>query len=191
MSNTPAPIALERRLASLEAEVIHLNERALGAEQRLARAAQLYASVSQLHQTEDTDEVIVVMKEIVANLLGCEEMGIYDVVPLGPVCTYVDGIGLDADKFGTLPPAHAVLRAALTSRDVVIIAEPMAEPVHGRPLNAVVPLLDGETVCGLVVLFSLLRQKPVLDEGDRDLLEAMAVHAGRALVHARLRESAR
>lgn len=191
MANTPAPIALERRVASLEAEVIHLNERALGAEQRLARAAQLFAAVSQLHQAEETDEVVIVIKEVVANLLGCEEMGVYDVVPLGPVCTYVDGIGLDADKFGTLPPAHPVIRAALTSRDVLILGDAAAEPVHGRPLNAVVPLVDGETVCGLVVLFSLLRQKPTLDSADRDLLEAMAVHAGRALVHARLREQAR
>jgi GAF domain-containing protein len=191
MVNTPAPLALERRVSALEAENIHLTERALGAEQRLARAAQLYASVSQLHQAEDTDEVIVVVKEIVANLLGCEEMGIFDVVPLGPLCTYVDGIGLDADRFGTLPPTHPTIRAALTSREVVILADAMAEPVHGRPLHAVVPLLDRGTVCGLVVLFSLLRQKPLLDAADRDLLEAMALHAGRALIHARLREQAR
>ena len=191
MANTPAPIALERRVAALEAETIHLTERALGAEQRLARAAQLFATVSQLHQTEDTDEVVLVIKEVVANLLGCEEMGVYDVVPLGPVCTYVDGIGLDADRFGTLPPAHPTIRAALASREVVILGDPMAEPVHGRPLSAIVPLVDGDTVCGLVVLFSLLRQKPVLESADRDLLEAMAAHAGRALVHARLREQVR
>lgn len=191
MANTPAPIALERRVAALEAETIHLTERALGAEQRLARAAQLFATVSQLHQTEDTDEVVLVIKEVVANLLGCEEMGVYDVVPLGPVCTYVDGIGLDADRFGTLPPAHPTIRAALASREVVILGDPMAEPVHGRPLSAIVPLVDGDAVCGLVVLFSLLRQKPVLESADRDLLEAMAAHAGRALVHARLREQVR
>jgi GAF domain-containing protein len=118
-------------------------------------------------------------------------MGVFDVVPLGPVCTYVDGIGLDADKFGNLPPSHPVIRAALVSREVIILAPPAVETMLGRPVSAVVPLVDGDTVCGLVVLFSLLRQKPVLDSADRDLLEAMAAHAGRALTHARLREQVR
>lgn len=188
MVNTPAPLALERRVSALEAEVIHLTERALGAEQRLARAAQLYASVSQLHQATDTDDVVTVIKEIVANLLGCEEMGVYDVWPLGPVCTYVDGIGLDADRFGSLPPTHATIRAAIAGGEVVLPADPQAIAIHDRPVTAVVPLRDDRTVCGLVVLFGMLRQKPVLDAADRDLLEALGQHAGRALIHARLRE---
>jgi len=175
----------------LEAENIQLTERALGAEQRLARAAQLYASVSQLHQTAETDEVVIVVKEIVANLLGCEEMGVYDVWPQGPLCTYVDGIGLDADRFGTLPPTHALVREAITTGVVVVPAEPAADPILGRPVSAIVPLHDQGAVCGIVVLFQLLRQKPKLEAADIDLLEAVAAHAGRALIHARLRERTR
>jgi len=188
---TPDPIVLERRVAVLEAENIQLTERALGAEQRLARAAQLYASVSQLHQTAETDEVVIVVKEIVANLLGCEEMGVYDVWPQGPVFTYVDGIGLDADRFGTLPPTHALVREAITTGVVVVPAEPAADPILGRPVSAIVPLHDQGAVCGIVVLFQLLRQKPKLEAADIDLLEAVAAHAGRALIHARLRERTR
>jgi GAF domain-containing protein len=188
---TPDPIVLERRVAVLEAENIQLTERALGAEQRLARAAQLYATVSQLHQTSDTDEVVIVVKEIVANLLGCEEMGVYDVWPQGPLCTYVDGIGLDADRFGTLPPTHALIREAIATGAIVVPADPMTDPIHGRPVSAIVPLHDQGAVCGIVVLFQLLRQKPKLEAADKDLLEAVAAHAGRALIHARLRERAR
>jgi GAF domain-containing protein len=188
---TPDPIVLERRVAVLEAENIQLTERALGAEQRLARAAQLYATVSQLHQTSDTDEVVIVVKEIVANLLGCEEMGVYDVWPQGPLCTYVDGIGLDADRFGTLPPTHALIREAIATGAIVVPSDPMTDPIHGRPVSAIVPLHDQGAVCGIVVLFQLLRQKPKLEAADKDLLEAVAAHAGRALIHARLRERAR
>jgi GAF domain-containing protein len=188
---TPDPIVLERRVAVLEAENIQLTERALGAEQRLARAAQLYATVSQLHQTSDTDEVVIVVKEIVANLLGCEEMGVYDVWPQGPLCTYVDGIGLDADRFGTLPPTHALIREAIATGAIVVPADPTTDPIHGRPVSAIVPLHDQGAVCGIVVLFQLLRQKPKLEAADKDLLEAVAAHAGRALIHARLRERAR
>jgi GAF domain-containing protein len=188
---TPVPIAVERRVAELEAANIQLTERALGAEQKLARAAQLFASVSELHSSNDPVDVVTVIKEIVANLLGCEEMGVFEVWPLGPVFTYIDGIGIDADKFATLPPSHPLVQQAFTSGQAVVPADPTAESILGRPAAAIVPLRDGATVCGLVVLFTLLRQKPVLELEDVELLEAVATHGGRALINARLRERTR
>ena len=188
---TPVPIAVERRVAELEAAHIQLTERALGAEQKLARAAQLFASVSELHSSNDPADVVTVIKEIVANLLGCEEMGVFEVWPLGPVFTYLDGIGIDADKFATLPPSHPLVQQAFTSGQVVVPADPTAESILGRPAAAIVPLRDGATVCGIVVLFTLLRQKPVLEREDAELLDAVATHGGRALINARLRERTR
>jgi len=188
---TPVPIAFERRAAELEAANIQLTERALGAEQKLARAAQLFASVSELHSANDPADVVTVIKEIVANLLGCEEMGVFEVWPLGPVFTYIDGIGIDADKFATLPPSHPLVQAAFTTGQVVVPADPTAESILGRPAAAIVPLKDGATVCGVVVLFTLLRQKPVLEREDAELLDAVAIHGGRALINARLRERTR
>lgn len=190
-SATPVPIALERHIAELEAAHIQLTERALGAEQKLARAAQLYAAVSELHEATETADVVTVVKEIVANLVGCEEMGVYEVWPLGPVCTYMDGIGIDADRFATLPPSHPLVQQALATGQLVIPADPTEESCLGRPVAAIIPLKDGETVCGVVVLFTLLRQKPVLERDDTGLLESMARHAGRALINARLRERTR
>lgn len=191
MAATPVPVELERRIAALEAANIQLTERSLGAEQKLARAAQLYAAVSELHETADPAEVAIVIKEIVANLLGCEEMGIFEVWPLGPVFTYVDGIGIDADRFATLPPSHPLVQQAYTTAQIVIPADPTAEAILGRPVAALVPLRDGATVCAVIVLFTLLRQKPVLEREDADLLEAVASHGGRALFNARLRERTR
>ena len=188
---TPVPIAVERRVAELEAAHIQLTERALGAEQKLARAAQLFASVSELHSSNDPADVVTVIKEIVANLLGCEEMGVFEVWPLGPVFTYLDGIGIDADKFATLPPSHPLVQQAFTTGQVVVPADPTAESILGRPAAAIVPLRDGATVCGIVVLFTLLRQKPVLEREDAELLDAVATHGGRALINARLRERTR
>ena len=188
---TPVPIAVERRVAELEAANIQLTERALGAEQKLARAAQLFASVSELHSSNDPVDVVTVIKEIVANLLGCEEMGVFEVWPLGPVFTYIDGIGIDADKFATLPPSHPLVQQAFTTSQVVVPADPTAESILGRPAAAIVPLRDGATVCGIVVLFTLLRQKPVLERADAELLDAVATHGGRALINARLRERTR
>lgn len=188
---TPVPVEQERRLAALEAATIELTERALGAEQKLARAAQLYAAISELHGAVEPHDVVTVIKEIVANLVGCEEMGVFEVWPLGPVFTYVDGIGIDADRFATLPPSHPLVQQAYTSGEIVVPADPTAESILGRPAAAVVPLRDGATVSALLVLFTLLRQKPVLEREDAELLDAVATHGGRALINARLRERTR
>ena len=180
--------ALQRRLAELEFENIDLTVRALSAEGRLAHTAQLYAAVAQLHQAEDTDGVILVIKEIVTNLLGCEEVGIYDVYPPGPICTYVDGVGLDPSKHGSFPATHPLGRQLFATRAVVIADNPDDAFVAGLPVSAIVPLLDGSEICGLVVLFRLLRQKPALVPSDHPLLEALGTHGGRALLHARWRQ---
>ena len=188
MTTLPDPIALERRVVELEAESIHLGERALAAEQRLARAAQLYAAVSQLHEARDADEVLTVIKEIVANLLGCEEMGIFEVYTPGPVATFRDGIGLDADRFAVLPAGDPIVADVIATGIGYVPSDPTAFTQHGRPVAAITPLSNDGVTTGLVVLFSLLRQKPSLDGADAELLQAMGLHAGRALAHARLRE---
>lgn len=188
MTTLPDPIALERRLVELEAESIHLGERALAAEQRLARAAQLYAAVSQLHEARDAEEILIVIKEIVANLLGCEEMGIFEIYIPGPVAAYRDGIGIDADRFAALPAGDPIVADVIATGVGYLPADPTAYVLHGRPVAAIAPLVNEGATTGLVVLFSLLRQKPSLDGADAELLQAMGLHAGRALAHARLRE---
>lgn len=184
----PDPEELQRRLAELEFENIDLTVRALSAESRLAHAAQLYAAVAQLHEAEDTEAVILVIKEIVTNLLGCEEVGIYDVYAPGPICTYVDGVGLDPNKHGTFPASHPLGREAFATRAVVVAENPDDAFFAGLPVTAVVPLLDGTEICGLIILFRLLRQKKGLLPSDLPLLEALGAHGGRALLHARWRE---
>lgn len=188
MTTLPDPIALERRLVELEAESIHLGERALAAEQRLARAAQLYAAVSQLHEARDAEEILIVIKEIVANLLGCEEMGIFEIYIPGPVAAYRDGIGIDADRFAALPAGDPIVADVIATGVGYLPADPTACTLHGRPVAAIAPLVNEGATTGLVVLFSLLRQKPSLDAADAELLQATGLHAGRALAHARLRE---
>ena len=188
---TPVPVEQERRIAALEAANIQLTERALGAEQKLARAAQLYAAISELHGAEEPHDVVTVIKEIVANLVGCEEMGVFEVWPLGPVFTYVDGIGIDADRFATLPPSHPLVQQAYATGEIIVPADPTTESILGRPVAAIVPLRDGATVAAVLVLFTLLRQKPVLEREDAELLGAVASHGGQALINARLRERTR
>ncbi|MFI5234404.1 MAG: GAF domain-containing protein [Gemmatimonadales bacterium] len=177
------------RMAELEEENRQLTSRAIHAEQRLGRVAQSYAAVTELHGAETGEEVMTVLKEIVANLIGCEEMGLYDVWVPGPILSYADGIALDAQQFRRLPSDHPLVAEALISGDLQLPDPAHGTPgINGLPVTAVLPLRQDGEVAGLIVLFRLVRQKPVLDGDDLELLRVVARHAARALTAARRQE---
>ncbi|HEU5359471.1 MAG TPA: GAF domain-containing protein [Gemmatimonadales bacterium] len=179
---TPDPVTgTDARIAKLGADLRQAISRALVAEHRVGRLAQLLAAVAELHSGEDAAAVVTTVKEIVANLVGCEEMGVFAVQRPGPVLTYVDGIGIDANEFATIPAATGPIAAALASSVVLVPGHPESATVHGRPVTVCVPLVTGGRVFGLVVLFHLVLQKPRLNADDLELLRFLSDHASMAL----------
>lgn len=151
---------LRQRLADVLAENRRQAERQAAAEQRVGQLAQLQAAVRQLHEAVLPADVLTTIKEIVANLIGSEEMGIYARRPGGGL-TLLDGIGVDTDRAGD-------------DADVV----------------ASIPLHMGGTVVGLIAIFRLLPQKKELEAVDHELFALLSTHAALALHHAELRASA-
>ena len=136
-------------------------EQLAAAEQRIGHLAKLQAAVRELHEAAMPADVLTTIKEIVANLIGCEEMGIYARRPDGGL-TLLDGIGVDADHEGT--EATAIVS---------------------------IPLHLNQRVVGLIALFKLLPQKTGIEPVDQELFEVLSTHAARALHHAGLRAWAR
>ncbi len=136
-------------------------EQLAAAEQRIGHLAKLQAAVRELHEAAMPADVLTAIKEIVANLIGCEEMGIYARRPDGGL-TLLDGIGVDADHGGTETTA--------------IVS---------------IPLQLNQRVVGLIALFKLLPQKTGIEPVDQELFEVLSTHAARALHHAGLRAWAR
>jgi len=136
-------------------------EQLAAAEQRIGHLAKLQAAVRELHEAAMPADVLTTIKEIVANLIGCEEMGIYARRPDGGL-TLLDGIGVDADHEGT--EATAIVS---------------------------IPLHLNQRVVGLIALFKLLPQKAGIEPVDQELFEVLSTHAARALHHAGLRAWAR
>ena len=86
-------LALSSTIAHLREENQKLAERQASAEQRLGQLAHLHAALQQLHEAEDQDTVLTVVKEIVANLVGSECMAIYATRADGSL-ELLDGIGV-------------------------------------------------------------------------------------------------
>jgi hypothetical protein len=84
--------ALRAELAHAASENRRLAERQAAAEQRVGQLAQLQAATLQLHEARQPADVLTTIKEIVANLVGSEEMGIYARRPDGSM-QLLDGIG--------------------------------------------------------------------------------------------------
>ena len=90
-------LSLSSTVTHLREENQRLAERQAAAEQRLGQLAHLHAALQQLHEAEDQDTVLTVVKEIVANLVGSECMAIYATRPDGSL-ELLDGIGVTDEQ---------------------------------------------------------------------------------------------
>jgi hypothetical protein len=149
--------ALQQQIGQLNEDRRRLAERQAATEQRIGQLAQLNAALLQLHEAETSGDVLTVIKEIVANLIGSESMGIYTKLPSGSL-ELLDGIGEDAAHTGRVGDA------------VVSI-----------------PLRLAERCVGVIAIFRLLPQKAGLEPSDHELFALLSTHAALALHNAGLR----
>lgn len=100
-------LALTSTVTHLREENQRLAERQAAAEHRLGQLAHLHAALQQLHEAEDQETVLTVVKEIVANLVGSECMAIYATRADGSL-ELLDGIGVSDDRTDTTDAIVAV-----------------------------------------------------------------------------------
>ena len=157
-----------------------------------ASLANLYVATYQLHETVEREAVLSGMREVIANLIGCEEMAIFE----------VDGAVLRlAKSFGMVPPREAiplgqgVIGAAARSGEIFVAGptgKAESRPPEERDLSACVPLKIDRNVIGAVALFRLLPQKyEGFTELDWELLNLLATHGATALYCAQLHAAQR
>ena len=138
-------------------------------EQQHAHLTCLYVACSRLHATLDRDEVLAAIQEIVINLVGCEELAIFE--RDGDTLALISSFGVDAERFHAIPAAPYLERRAGFS----------PPPSSDASLTAAIPLTVNDRVTGAILLFRLLPHKHGLEPIDFDLFELLATHAATAL----------
>jgi len=147
-------------------------------EEQSSNLANLYVASYQLHTSVDRAAVLSTIQEIVINLIGSEQLAIYE--------RNGDAGFRLAASFGLDEPQ---LTASVTGEFAV---EKLGEghifndPAERQPITACVPLQIGERVVGAILVFRLLEHKPSLQPVDHELFELLAVHASTALYCASL-----
>lgn len=149
-------------------------------ETQSANLANLYVASYQLHSTVEREVVLQTILEIVINLIGSEEVAIYEKNGDGRF-HLVKSFGIDADRISSFIAGSGEIGSHLLTGDIF---------TGGGDVTACVPLKIGEEVKGAILVFRLLEHKPALQSVDHELFDLLAVHAATSLYCATLHEKA-
>lgn len=151
-------------------------------ETQSSNLANLYVASYQLHSSVDREAVLTAIQEIVINLIGSEQIAVYERSGDAGFRLAVS-FGLDPDRI-----AHSVGGEFAVER--LGEGHIFREPAEAEPLSACVKLEVAGQVIGAILVFRLLEHKPELQPVDHELFDLLAVHASTALYCASLHETA-
>jgi len=179
---------LRRQLAEVEAASQSSSRQYFEVEQQNNNLANLYVASFHLHSTLDRGEVLSAIQEIVINLIGSEELAIYELDDSGTTLQLAGSFGIDPAAYATVPLGMGVIGRTAVSGQLYLAAkgvDPGRTPREAH-LTACVPLKIGDQVRGALAIFRLLPQKNGLEAIDYELFNLLAAHAATALYLTRL-----
>ncbi len=183
---------LQTQLESIRAESQRYSSRYTEIEQQSSNLANLYVASYRLHGTVDRKEVVDTIQEIIANLVGSEEAGLFELDREKGTLELVASFGLPPESCRSVVLGRGRIGLAAQTGEIYV-AEDIPTGVDTElesRLSACIPLtLDGQ-VTGAIAIFRLLPQKSGIEAVDRELFDLLATHAATALyctsLHARL-----
>jgi len=171
---------LKKHLAETQAENRRFFEQYAEVEQENSNLANLYVASYRLHGTLDRRQVLEVIQEIIINLIGSEEIGIFEMDDDGASLRLISSFGIDPEPLRQILLGRGPIGASAQTGEVAVWPRSAASE-ENQGLTACVPLkLDGR-VTGVLAIFGLLPQKPDLGPLDRELFDLLATHAATAL----------
>ena len=143
----------------------------------------LYIASYQLHASVQRKQVLESIQEIIINLIGSEELAIFEMK--NGRFELAASFGVDAAKLKSFKSGDGPIGARLSSGEVFVDGEARAGETK---LTACVPLKINDTIIGAILVFRLLDHKQSLQAVDHELFELLSVHAANALYCANLHE---
>lgn len=174
--------ALNTTRAEMENRNRDFAERYLEVEQQNTNLANLYVASYQLNGTLDRERVIAAIQEIVINLIGSEELAIWELEEELDALSLAGSFGINAPEWAGVPLGSGVVGMVAHSGERFVISETLVQP-FGREehLTACIPLKLDDKVVGAIGIFRLLQQKQALEPVDFELFDLLGSHAASAL----------
>ncbi len=173
---------LDGKFQQVEAENKDFAQRYVEVEEQNESLANLYVASHRLHSTLDSSEVVECIKEILLNMIGSEDFGLFVV---DDETGALVRSGYEGETAGGPEKANIIPGEGLEGV-VALGGEPFFGESGDEGLPACVPLKIKDRVVGLIVIYTLLSHKKGLSVLDHKLLELLAGHAASALISSKL-----
>ena len=147
-------------------------------EEQSSNLANLYVASYQLHTSVDRATVLNTIQEIVINLIGSEQLAIYQ-SNSDAEFELVASFGLDTSRMLTTVGGEWAV-------EKLCEGHVFQEPKEREPLTACIQLQIEDRVVGAILVFRLLEHKASLQPLDYELFDLLGVHASVALYCASL-----
>jgi hypothetical protein len=146
----------------------------------------LYVASYQLHASVERDTVLSTIQEIVVNLIGSEEVAIFEFHEKTGEFRLASSFGVEQSRLKNFKAGSGPIGSRLLGGEVFV-----NDHVAGGEdkLTACVPLRIGDRVTGAILVFRLLEHKQALQPVDHELFELLGIHASTALYCANLHEA--
>jgi hypothetical protein len=151
-------------------------------EQQNSNLANLYVASYRLNGSLQRDEVLQVIQEIIINLIGSEELAIFELRASEQRLRLLSSFGINNHSYNELPLDDSpIAKTALTGE--MFLRDPPPNNTTAAPtsISACIPLKVDGKVIGVVAIFRMLPQKQALASVDRELFSLLGSHAAMAL----------
>jgi GAF domain-containing protein len=156
-------------------------------EAQVANLASLFVAVTSVHGALDRPSVLSSVQEIVTNLIGSEEMAIFETDAEHGRLTLLASGGIEPGPYQEIYFGEGAIGRAAATGERLIRQEGGSLTEDGdAALSACIPLKIAGRVVGVLAVFRLLPHKGRLDAIDTDLFDILAAHAASALLFTRL-----
>jgi hypothetical protein len=181
---------MQQLVDGIQAENRSLSERFQAVELQGFQLLNGSVASSRLHGLLRRSEVLEALQDIVVNLVGSEQVALFELAPDGCTLELSASLGVDATVLRRVSAVRGLIGQALRSGQVWVRDDDtdIGALPHERTLSACIPLRLGPVAVGAVAIFQLLPHKERLDEVDRSLFGQLSTHAATALYCARLHE---
>jgi hypothetical protein len=175
---------LQAQIREVEEENRRFAEQYEDVERQSSNLANLYVASYRLHSTVERPDVLDGIQEIVINLIGSEELAIFERDRSSNAFVLVRSFGIVESKWQLVKACAGAIGDTLVSGEMFVAADGAGDDA----LTACIPLKIGGEVIGAVAIFRLLSHKPALEPVDFELFELLGAHASTAFYCSGLHE---
>jgi hypothetical protein len=169
---------LQRRLDAVEREHKQCDVKMRELQEQNTNLIQIAVANQLLSAAGGHEEVLSAIEEIVVNMIGSEEIAIFELRQDGTLAlTHARGVDESSDR---VKRAHDRILQAAMSGNIVVKSALEGAGVDGG-MTAAIPLKLDSSVLGIIAIFRLLEQKPALEPVDHELFEVLSRQAAAAL----------